>query len=130
MRDACSNICFVDRLIRNLFWRLFLMVAIVIANGCCNIMERSEGTYTTMGMKYGSPYFCAKYPYHCTATVVKDCLAAPYSWLSDDYADWGEELWIAFATLTYPLWIADEVCEIVLDTVFLPCDIYAASVKE
>lgn len=110
--------------------RLFLVVAIVLANGCCNIMERSEGTYTTMGMECGSPYFCAKRPYYCTVVVAKDCLAGPYRWLTGDYADWGAALWGAFATLTYPLWIADEVCEMALDTVFLPCDIYAAHSKE
>lgn len=111
-------------------FRIFCFALLAAACGCVNIMERSEGTYTTMGMECGSPYFCAKRPYYCTVAVAKDCLAAPYRCLVDDYADWGEALWGAFATLTYPFWIADEVCEIALDTVFMPCDIYAANRKE
>ena len=134
MKEIWSNLCFYGRCIKIVcqeWWRKIFAVALVmLACGCVNIMERSEGIYTTMGMECGSPYFCAKHPYHCTVTVAKDCLAAPYRWLVDDYADWGEAVWGAFATLTYPFWIADEVCEIALDTVFLPCDIYAANRKE
>ena len=132
--ELWSNLCFYGwciKIVCQEWWRKIFAVALVmLACGCVNIMERSEGTYTTMGMECGCPYFCAKHPYYCTVTVAKDCLAAPYRWLVDDYADWGEALWGAFATLTYPFWIADEVCEIALDTVFMPCDIYAAHRKE
>lgn len=116
---------------------IFALVAILaivavsaLCGGCCNIVQRSEGTYVTMGRECGSPYFCAKHPYYCTAATANDCLAAPYRVLTDDYADWGAAMWGAFATLTYPFWIADEICEIALDTVFLPCDIYAMNRKD
>lgn len=134
MRDFWSNLCFYGRGIkivcRDLWKRVFPLAALTFICGCCNIVERSQGTYTTMGMECGSPYFCAKHPYYCTAATAKDCLAAPYYWLTDSYADWGAAMWGAFATLTYPFWVADEVCEIALDTVFLPCDIYAMNRKE
>ena len=106
-------------------FRIFCFVVLASICGCANIMERSEGTYTMNGMERGSPYFCAPHPYYCTEAAAKDCLAAPYRLLADDCADWGVALWSTFATLTYPFWIVDEVCEIVFDTVFLPCDIYA-----
>ena len=94
-------------------WGLFFLVFFAIAalcGGCCNITMRSESTKQ-------APYFIQPHPYCSTVNVWNDCICAP--WHLDGGTD---AIWPAIVTLTYPFWIIDEVCEVALDTVFLPID--------
>ena len=94
--------------------------ALAMCGGCCNIVERCTDSG---GLRNGSPYVCTSHPYYCTVAVWEDCICAPWSTVSGPDA-----IWPAIATVTWPFWIVDEVCEVVLDTVFLPVDgIYAIS---
>lgn len=93
-----------------MFFLAFWTVAILFGCGCCNVAVRSES-----GKR--SPYFVQPHPYYSTASVWEDCICAPWSGKSGSDA-----IWSTIATLTWPLWIVDEACEAVLDTVFLPVD--------
>lgn len=77
-----------------------------LGSGCCNVMVRGE-----------KPYFVAPEPYHCTASVAEDAVAAPFKDRSGEDA-----IMDAVFTLTWPVWLVDLPCEAVLDTVFLPVD--------
>lgn len=93
-----------------MFFLAFLTVAILFGCGCCNIEVRSH-----RGKSH--PYFLQPHPYYSTAQVWDDCICAPA------HLNGGTDaIWSAVATVTWPLWVVDEACEVVLDTVFLPVD--------
>lgn len=92
------------------FFLVFWTIAVLFLGGCCNIAVRSES-----GKR--SPYFLQPHPYYSTAQVWEDCICAPA------HLNGGPDaIWSAIATLTWPLWVVDEACEVVLDTIFLPAD--------
>ena len=66
--------------------------------------------------------FCAPSPYYCTATLWTDCVCAPFRAFGGGVSTAGRT-WDAVATVTWPFWVVDEVCEVALDTVFLPVDV-------
>ena len=75
-------------------------------SGCCNIITRVEGEF--------APYACAPHPYFCTAEVWQDVA------FSREYHC---GLAAGIAMMMWPFCVVDEVCEVVLDTVFLPVDL-------
>lgn len=93
-----------------MFFAVFWTIVLLFGGGCCNIAVRSES-----GKR--SPYFLQPHPYYSTARVWDDCICAPAH--LDDGPD---AIWSAVATVTWPLWVVDEACEVVLDTIFLPLD--------
>ena len=91
-------------------FRIFCLALLAAACGCANLNERLS-----------APYACARSPYYCTAEAWTDCVCAPFNLGNSQ-----DPIWTCFATLTWPFWLADEVAEVALDTVFLPVDgIYA-----
>ena len=88
------------------FWSLLLL----FGGGCCNLAVRSQSGKT-------SPYFLQPHPYYSTANVWENCICAPWSGQSG-----ADAIWSTVATVTWPFWIVDELCEVVLDTLFLPVD--------
>ena len=72
-------------------------------------------------------YVCSPYPYWATASVWEECVCAP---LKVDSKTGSDGIWYAFATVSWPFWVVDEVCEVALDTVFLPVDGIYMLVKE
>ena len=96
---------------------LFVACAITLLAGCANILQRCDD--------YHAPYVCAKHPYYCTTSVWDDCVCAPFK-----LGDSNDPIWTSFATLTWPFWLLDEPCEVVLDTVFLPFDIFATNQRK
>lgn len=90
------------------FWSLILL----FGGGCCNMYTR---TYSSKR----KPIVATYHPYYCTSEVWSNCLCAPFR-LSEK-SDWGR-MWCTIATVTWPFWIVDELCEVVLDTLFLPID--------
>ncbi len=93
-----------------MFFSVFWTIALLFGGGCCNIAVRSES-----GKR--SPYFLQPHPYYSTEQVWDDCICAP-AHLNDG----PDAIWSAVATVTWPLWVVDEACEVVLDTIFLPLD--------
>ena len=89
--------------------------ALLLCGGCCNIGTRFGATRRT-------PVFCAPSPYYCTATLWTDCVCAPFRAFGGGVSTAGRT-WDAVATVTWPFWVVDEVCEVALDTVFLPVDV-------
>ena len=93
-----------------LFFGLFFAVA-ALCGGCCKISVRASNG------RYMGPYMCAPYPYNCTSEVWSDCICAPWKLKSGP-----DSIWYGIATMTWPFWVVDEVCEVALGTVFLPVD--------
>lgn len=93
-----------------MFFVVFWTIVLLFGGGCCNIAVRSES-----GKR--SPYFLQPHPYYSTVQVWDDCICAP-AHLNDG----PDAIWSAVATVTWPLWVVDEACEVVLDTIFLPFD--------
>ena len=101
---------------------VFLAAAAFLC-GCCNLIKRTECCEVVLGEERGSPYACSDHPYYCTTSVAKDCLAAPYYAVAGcDNIDWAKATLYLVATLTYPFWVVDEVCEVAADTVMFPVD--------
>lgn len=93
------------------------IILLAVMSGCANIENRSG--------QNGTPMFCSPSIYKSTEEVWNECVMAPFR-LSK--ADGGDGMWYAIATMTWPIWLADEVMETVLDTMFLPVDgIYTMS---
>lgn len=93
-----------------MFFAIFWAIVLLFGGGCCNIAVRSES-----GKR--SPYFLQPHPYYSTAEVWDNCICAP------SHLNGGPDaIWSAVATVTWPLWVVDEACEVVLDTIFLPLD--------
>lgn len=101
---------------------VIVLLACAVLAGCCNIMTRTEAR--------NAPYGCARHPYYCTASVWSDCVCAPYYAMGGNAPDPSGGIWYAFATVTWPFWVVDEVCEAALDTVFLPADLTYLCTKE
>ena len=100
-----------------MFFAVFWTIVLLLWGGCCNIAVRSES-----GKR--SPYFLQPHPYYSTATVWDDCICAPW-----EHQGGPDAIWSAVATLTWPTWVVDEACEVVLDTIFLPADAMCYSCK-
>lgn len=99
-----------------MLWVMFAVSVIFICllfGGCCNVYMRSEART--------SPYWVADRPYYCTAEVWDCCVCAPIHKWKNRGGAYGQ-VWYTFATLTWPFWAVDEVCEVVGDTLFLPVD--------
>ena len=93
-----------------IFFVVFWTIVLLFGCGCCNIFERSQSVEH-------SPYFLQPHPYYSTATIWDACICAPA------HLNGGPDaIWEAVATMTWPLWVVDEACEVVLDTIFLPFD--------
>lgn len=94
-------------------WTVKITAAVlaVVLCGCASIIERCSSSRK-------SPYGCLPYPYWATAAVWDDCICAPWSGKTGP-----DKIWPTLATMTYPVWIVDEACEVVMDTVFLPADL-------
>ena len=75
-------------------------------SGCCNYCTRTEGEI--------APYACTPHPYYCTAEIWQD-VALTRKYHCGTAA--------ALAIQTWPISVVDEVCEVALDTVFLPVDL-------
>ena len=86
-----------------------LLAGAVLLGGCFNIAERFSDD--------DAPYGLSRHPYQGTEWVWNECVCAPWRQKTGF-----ENIWTAYATVTWPLWVVDEACEIVLDTVFLPID--------
>lgn len=95
------------------------IMLLAVMSGCANIQNRSG--------QNEAPMFCSPSIYKSTEEVWKECVMAPFRLSS---ADGGDGMWYAIATMTWPIWIVDEVCEVCLDTVFLPVDGIYKLVKE
>lgn len=93
------------------------LVAALTLGGCCNFIVRKGNSH--------GPYMCAEHPYWCTAYVWTSSVSAPWK-----LGNGPDGIWEAFATLTWPFWVVDEVCEAALDTVFLPVDATYACIKD
>lgn len=95
--------------------KFLAIVAVALLAGCANYAMRTE-----CGRNFG-PYVCEPYPYAATASVFDDCLIAPLR--AFEIIDRNDDpIATALFTLTWPVWVVDEVGEAVLDTVFLPVD--------
>lgn len=93
-----------------------LAIALSLCLGCANFMMRTKCD------RRSGPYVCGPYPYAATAEVFDNCILAPlrtYGVIADRDND---PIGNALCTLTWPLWVVDEVCEVVVDTAFLPVD--------
>jgi len=91
---------------------LAIAVAALLA-GCCNVVERAQ-----------KPYLVAPHPYYCTVEAA-EALAEPFQDRQGPDGIAG-----AFIAVTYPLWIVSGVCDVALDTVFLPVDAIAEAVRD
>lgn len=94
-------------------------VASLLLGGCANIITRSG--------ENEEPILCSPYPYSSTCMTWSSCVCAPFK-LSKKNG--GDKMWYAFATVTWPFWVVDEVFEVCFDTVFLPVDGIYLMVKE
>lgn len=93
-----------------------LAITLLVSAGCANLGYRTESSNRR------GPYGCTPHPYAATADVFDDCILAPfrvYKVIADPCTDPIGDAW---CTLTWPVWIVDEVGEIILDTAFLPVD--------
>ena len=99
--------------------RFLGFLCLMLLCGCANVSSR-------IGL-YGSTVLCSPSPYNSTCVVWSDCVCAPFKLSGKDGFD---RTWYALATVTWPFWVVDEVCEVFLDTVFLPVDGIYKLVKE
>lgn len=96
---------------RRVFKLVPVMAALAALCGCANIMYRTNGSGPNRG------------PYFCTCEMA-GCVAAPFT------EPKGPEGGIAKAlcTLILPVTLVSLPCDAVLDTVFLPYDLWAYDV--
>jgi len=93
-----------------MFFVVFWTIVLLFGGGCCNMAVRSQS-----GKR--SPYFLQPHPYYSTAQVWDDCICAPFQLGKSN-----DPIWTSLATITWPVWLVDDVCEVALDTIFLPAD--------
>ena len=86
----------------------------VVLSGCCNYLVRMKDKDLPDDWGRDAPYACAPHPYFCTAEVWQDVA------FSREYHC---GLAAGIAMMMWPFCVVDEVCEVVLDTVFLPVDL-------
>lgn len=81
--------------------------------GCCNCLIRTENNI--------APYACAPHPYYCTADVWQDIVFTRKYHCGQCYI---------FMMWMWPVTVVDEVCEVALDTFFLPLDLMCLFTRE
>lgn len=100
----CREISLMERGKSLCTW-LVILPAMLLFGGCCNIMVRID-----------PPILCSA-PYESTKNVWSDCICAPFQLGTSN-----DPIWTSLATITWPFWLMDGVCEVALDTAFLPVD--------
>ena len=120
MRDACSNICFVGRLIRDFFRRIFVVFVIVCMCGCVNCYTRWPTTDEKITMVY-----------QCSREAAGLSVLVAFPQMMSDVPN-GGFMWENIFTIPVGcLCLCDAAVEACIDTVCLPVDWpLAASRKE
>jgi len=88
--------------------RVLMAAALAALCGCANLMYRTDGRERNRG------------PYACTCEMAK-CVAAPFTEPDGPEGSIGK----AICTLILPVTIVSLPCDAVLDTLFLPYDLWA-----
>ena len=89
--------------------KIALMAVASVLCGCANMMYRTDD-----GTNYG--------PYHCTSMMAA-CVAAPFTEPDGPEGSIGK----ALCTLLLPVTLVSLPCDAVVDTIFLPYDLWAWS---
>ncbi|MBR4258429.1 MAG: hypothetical protein IKQ17_05320 [Kiritimatiellae bacterium] len=95
-------------------------------SGCANYLVRTGDENVRSRLGVDLPYACAPYPYLCTAEMWKPVSLYSFRHPRPDCCGMPGALEIEF----WPLFAVNEVCEVALDTIFLPVDLTYLLVKE